>query len=101
MSKVIMGNGGFNGCLSEPQGSLCSWRYCKRTPAKFGGEAERRMVRGTLVPLASGGGAAKTLFRASHNRQLPRLTSRCFSVMEGNGTSTCIRSFSLLVAESP
>ena len=45
MSKVIMGNGGFYGCLIE-----------------------------------------------SH---------RCFSVVEGNSTNTCIHAFSRLVAESP
>ena len=28
-------------------------------------------------------------------------TSRCFSVVEGNSTNLCIRSFSFLVAESP
>ena len=26
MSKVIMGNGGFNGCLIEPQGVTAWWK---------------------------------------------------------------------------
>ena len=31
ISKVIMGNGGFNGCLSEPQGVSAWWKEAAET----------------------------------------------------------------------
>ena len=32
MSKVIMGNGGFYSCLSEPQGVSARWKETTQTP---------------------------------------------------------------------
>ena len=35
MSKVIMGNDGFNGCLSEPHGVLAWWKETAQTRICF------------------------------------------------------------------
>ena len=35
MSKVIMGNGGFYGCLSEPQGVSAWWKETAQTRVFF------------------------------------------------------------------
>ena len=35
MSKVIMGNDGFYGCFSEPQGVLACWKETAQTRIRF------------------------------------------------------------------
>ena len=49
MSKVIMGNGGFYACLSEPQGFLAWWKGTAQTRIRF----SRFLLLNRLEPQSS------------------------------------------------